>query len=609
MTDDMKPRGGTGTFDGLNFAAANFEVRTAASSTHAHHTAAANSTDTIKEEEESKERRAAKRGKRSGHTTSKHITPANTTNTRRPLTPTNTTHPHLRIDLFPSLPQPGLEGVSVSTVSKNGVSFFPHFSFNDEGKEGGEEEGEEVSGRMEGEGETDEKSRVSSTEMDDDISIRYTTPTMASNHIVRPLPSPSSLSVPQPSIGSGLGSSVEHSVVGSMPYKGRMGAGREGSAFFPPVFSPRNSTNGSTADIYGEDGIAPSPLSGHTSLAAASAASPPSTTSPLTHALSPLHVFPRPHDSAPQLPRHLSHPSMSLSAASSSSSSTSSLWNPTTTLVSPPPPPGDHLTLNTNAIALASQLFDDSDFGSHTSGTSQYSAAPRNKQQRSPRHAIQRVGSMPANLRAPGGGGGVTTASQSTGASPPAASPHSADNSAFSPVGMYRHTSQPSPTDSHNLSTHASSSQTSTGMSTPYQQPASTSHDDLFPNEPTQHSRAFTRPSLSVSSLHTPSYSISSLRTQGSGQRSPNPLHRASGGRVERGRMAGVEAAGGGRMSDGLYSVSRGSDVDEDGSSIVMSSGGGGVVGVEEEELSTSHVDSTRSREESRLKAVAAMKS
>ena len=60
------------------------------------------------------------------------------------------------------------------------------------------------------------------------------------------------------------------------------------------------------------------------------------------------------------------------------------------------------------------------------------------------------------------------------------------------------------------------------------------------------------------------------------------------------------------RLSDGLYSVSRGSDVEEDGS--LTMSGGGGVSGVEEEESSASRLDSARSREESRLKAVAAMK-
>ena len=263
MTDDMKPRGGTGTFDGLNFAAANFETKGSTATANSMAAAAAAS---IKEEEESKERRADHRSKPQHHPTGhKHLAPAHTHTTRRPLTP-NHTHPaQLRIDLFPSIVTgggtAGAEGVSVSHVSKNGVSFFPHFSFNDEGKEGGEEEGEEVSGRMEGEGET---SRVSSTEMDDDISIRYTTPTMASNHIVRPLPSPSSLSVPQPSIGSGIGSSVEHSVVGSvgMPYKGRMGTAREGSAFFPSVFSPKSSVNSlQSTDMYGEEGVTSSPLS------------------------------------------------------------------------------------------------------------------------------------------------------------------------------------------------------------------------------------------------------------------------------------------------------------------------------------------------------------
>lgn len=63
------------------------------------------------------------------------------------------------------------------------------------------------------------------------------------------------------------------------------------------------------------------------------------------------------------------------------------------------------------------------------------------------------------------------------------------------------------------------------------------------------------------------------------------------------------------RLSDGsaLYSVSRGSDGDDDGS-VVMSAGGGGVL-EEENERSASKIDSGRSREESRLKTVAAMKS
>ena len=588
MSDEaMKPRGGTGTFDGLNFAAANFETR--ANTTTANTTAAA-----VKEEEESKERRADKRGKHRQHTaTQKHITyAAHTNTTRRPLTPNHTHPPQLRIDLFPSIVTggggtAGAEGVSVSHVSKNGVSFFPHFSFNDEGKEGGEEEGEEVSARMEGEGETDrdEKSRVSSTEMDDDISIRYTTPTMASNHIMRPLPSPSSLSVPQPSIGSGIGSSVEHSMIGSvgMPYKGRMGTGREGSAFFPSVFSPKGSVNSpGSADMYGEDGIASSPLSGYAS-AAATAASPPSTTSPLSpNIVSPLPVFPRPHETGSQ-PRHLSHPSLSVSAASTS---TSSLYHPTTTILSPPPPPGDHLILNTHAIALASQLFDDSELTGHSTATGQHVTSLQ--RQRSPRHSMQRVGSMPGALRAPS-----TTSSQATSGSPPASSPHSPDASVLSTAGMYRHTSQPSPTEPHALATHISQSST---FNSSTQHQSTTAVDDQF-SEPATHSRAFTRPSLSTSSLHTPSYSMSGLRTQGSGQRSPIAPGRS--GR-ERGKMGGDN-----RMSDGLYSVSHGSDVDEDGS--VTLSSGGGVAGVEEEdESSASRMDSGRSREESRLKAMAA---
>ena len=596
----MKPRGGTGTFDGLNFAAANFETR---GSVATNTTAAA-----IKEEEEeSKERRADKRNKRSHQPAAhKHIAPAHTAaNTQRPLTPTHTHPPQLRIDLFPSIAATGsggtagAEGVSVSHVSKNGVSFFPHFSFNDEGKEGGEEEGEEVSGRMEGEGETDredEKSRVSSTEMDDDISIRYTTPTMASNHIVRPLPSPSSLSVPQPSIGSGIGSSVEHSVVGSvaMPYKGRMGPGREGSAFFPSVFSPKNSVNsGASADMYGEDGIGSSPLSGHPSSAAA-AASPPSTSSPLSHTVNPLPVFSRPHDAAPQLPRHLSHPSMSVSAASVLSSS--SLYHPTTTIVSPPPPPGDHLILNTHAIALASQLFDDSELSSHTATSSQH-AASLQKQQRSPRHSMQRVGSMPGGLRAPM----AASASSATAGSPPTSSPHASEAPAVSPGGMYRHSSQPV-ADRLSRTQHSSLVDVHLHFclhATPFRPPPTTTS---FP-EP---SRTLARPHSSLAVRLVPC------------TRRPTPcpalelkaadsaaLLRRAGPAVRGGRVGGD-----GRISDGLYSVSRGSDVDEDGSVTLEwqrwrsgGCGGGGRV-----EL-VSRVESGRSREESRLKTLSAMTS
>ena len=592
ISDDMKPRGSTRTFDGLNFAAANFETRGSTAAT----------TAPIKEEEESKERRADKRSRHAQQHTGGHkhtAAAAHATNTtHRPLTPNGTHQAQLRIDLFPSTATGGgtaggVEGASVSHVSKNGVSFFPHFSFNDEGKEGGEEEGDEVSGRMEGEGEGDEKSRVSSTgEMDDDISIRYTTPTMASNHIVRPLPSPSSLSVPQPSIGSGIGSSVEHSMIGSvgMPYKGRMGTGREGSAFFPSVFSPKSSvTSGQTADMYGDEGNASSsPLSAYPSVGA-TASSPPSATSPLSP-LNPLPVFPRPHDPS-ALPRHLSHPSISVSTAfPSTSSSSSSLYHPTTTIVSPPPPPGDHLVLNTTAVALASQLFDDSELSSRSSHPSAYGAAlPR--QQRSPRHTMQRVGSMPGGLRAPSMG----APSQVVSGSPPSSSPNGNDAPALSPGGMYRNSSQPSATDALVVNNHLSYTSVATSSAT---QHAPATLDDVF-SDSILHSRAVTRPSLSASSLHTPSHSISSLRAQGSGQRSPIAPGRA--GR-ERGKVGGDA-----RLSDGLYSVSRGSDMDEDGSTTV--SGAGGVAGVEEEnELSGSRLDSGRSREESRLKALASMK-
>ena len=295
-----------------------------------------------------------------------------------PLTIVVAVHPG---DPFHGLPGP--EGpLSVSHVSKNGVSFFPHYSINYEGKEA-DDEGEESVG-AEGE---EEKSRLSSTEMDDDISIRYTTPTMASNHIVRPLPSPSSLSVPQPSIGSGINSS-EHSIVHSTIQQSssayRQKSLTSTSAFhFPPVFSPPSAkVRGEGGDIYSDSETAStSPMSGHPQ--PQSAASPPSTTSPLTHPPQP-PPFSRPHDppAASLVSSHTRIPSHA----------------PTTSLHSPPPPTADHLTLNTNAVALASQLFDDNDLFPPPSSsnpppsTTAYSGAGK---QRSPRNAMQARGGPP----------------------------------------------------------------------------------------------------------------------------------------------------------------------------------------------------------------------
>ena len=301
---------------------------------------------------------------------------------KRPSTPNpfdGLSQPPLTIAVHPGDPFRGLPGadgpLSVSHVSKNGVSFFPHYSINYEGKEA-DDEGEESVGGGEGE---EEKSRLSSTEMDDDISVRYTTPTMASNHIVRPLPSPSSLSVPQPSIGSGIGStehSIVHSAVAPSAYRQKSLTSTSGFQF-PPVFSPPSAKTRGEGDIYSDSETAStSPMSAHPQ-PPLSAASPPSATSPLAHPPQQPPPF-RPHEPSP--------PASHARAASHA---------PTTNIQSPPPPTSNHLALNTNAVALASQLFDDSDLFPASSppapsATSDRYAAPQKP--RSPRAALQSRG-------------------------------------------------------------------------------------------------------------------------------------------------------------------------------------------------------------------------
>ena len=395
-------------------------------------------------------------------------------------------------------PFQGLEGaMSVSHVSKNGVSFFPHYSINYEGKEGDGEDGEESVGGT-GEGE-EEKSRLSSTEMDDDISIRYTTPTMASNHIVRPLPSPSSLSVPQPSIGSGIHSS-EHSVIHStmtQPYRQKSLTSTSGFQF-PPVFSPKASSvgggvGGLVGDMYTD--------SDNTSTASSpsvhvTAASPPSTTSPLSHPpQQPLSTF-RAHEgvTAPTV------------RTSGSVVGAGVYHPPTTNIQSPPPPTTNHLTLNTNAVALASQLFDDSDLFPSTaapqstgpSSADRYSGGGGGgggggvQKQRSPRSAMQ-MQQRPSGQGLRGSFGSSTTNSLS---------PHSASSvttDSIAPAGgLHRLSSQPQPSDPHPLPVSSSTS----------------------------------------SSLHTPSHSLSLSRMTAT-PRSPN-----TGARGSQGRRRGEEEEG-----------------------------------------------------------------
>ena len=358
-------------------------------------------------------------------------------------------HPPLTIavhaDAFPGL-HVGDGGASVSHVSKNGVSFFPHCSINYEGKEGDGEEGEESVGGGTGEGE-EEKSRLSSTEMEDDISIRWTTPTMASNHIVRPLPSPSSLSVPQPSIGSGINSS-EHSIVHSTitapsthSYRAKSLTSSSASAggfHFPPVFSPKA---GNADAMYSDTDASASPLSGHPQQQhSASAASPPSATSPLSHGLQPPPPPFRPHETPAALSGH---------ARATSHPGVSGVYHPpTTTIQSPPPPSTNHLTLNTNAVALASQLFDDSELAGASTGPP--SAAERYdvQRQRSPRSAIQQQRSTTSSLRAPSSYASSTTHSPQSASASDAIAP---------PAALHRLSSQPLATDSmHPSALHTS---------------------------------------------------------------------------------------------------------------------------------------------------------
>ena len=353
----------------------------------------------------------------------------------------------------------GVEGaMSVSGVSKNGVSFFPHYSINyGEGKEGEGEEGEEsMGGGTGGEGE-EEKSRLSSTEMDDDISIRYTTPTMASTHIVRPLPSPSSLSVPQPSIGSGINSS-EHSIVHSnitapSAYRAKsLGSTSVSSGFhFPPVFSPKGGSGGGAgADMYSDSDTnttsSVSPQSGHPHV---TAASPPSATSSLTTVA---------HAGQGGL-RQLEGVVAAAGHARTSTGGSGVYHPPTTNIQSPPPPSTDHLMLNTNAVALASQLFDDSELLPSTSSTAAGpSAAERYgvHKQRSPRSAIQRNAPL---LRAPSYSASTTNSPHSAGAT-------NADALVAAPIALHRLSSQPQATDPLH-STGTSSSASSSTLHTP----------------------------------------------------------------------------------------------------------------------------------------------
>jgi hypothetical protein len=73
----------------------------------------------------------------------------------------------------------------------------------------------------------------SSTEREDEISIVYATPTIASAHVVRPIPSPSSLSEPQLSVGSGLASQETSQTI--FPHTRHS---LHSLSLFPPLRSP-----------------------------------------------------------------------------------------------------------------------------------------------------------------------------------------------------------------------------------------------------------------------------------------------------------------------------------------------------------------------------------
>ena len=564
-------------FESLNFAAS-FEAADA--------TRRVGQQPVVKQEEEAKAttarsdpRRSFRRPRKGAYLASSALPPI--PNADSPFDPLDTAPHHtnnlsisVQPDLFASLgalaqtggAAAGAEAVSVShNVSKNGVSFFPHFSFNDEGKEREEEEGEEVSagGRTGGEEGEEEKSRLSSTEMDDDISQRYMTPTIASTHIVRPLPSPSSLSVPQPSIGSGINSS-EHSIVQSTmtapsaAYRAKSlpstSASSASNSFF---FSPKTGQ-----EMYSDPDTATSPQS---AAPHAAAASPPSATSPLAHAAAA--AFARQFEPQP--------PSASVTAPHARGAAHPA-YHPTATLQSPPAPAADHLTLNTNAVALASALFDDGAFGSRSavSAGERFSAGSLQQQQQQRQQQLPQrasVGSIPQQ-RATVGPSLRPSVTYATNTS--AASSQLADLS--SAPSIHRHSSLPV-----ELSAAASSSSSAAISSSP---PASLGHlglvdeivsPDVSSASPGASGRVIARPAL-----HAQSRSVSSLGAGGKaaerGSRSPV----GAGSRSfasRRGREAAGKAGGAssGAVSD--EDVGDGSRADgdgEDGNSTMLDSGG-----------------------------------